>query len=159
VSSEVGRGTTFKIYLPQTPAAAERDNIEPRRLFEGTETVLVVEDEESLRKITCEMLLENRYTVLEASNGFEAHELAQLHQGTIHLLLTDVVMPRISGPSLAKSLMARNPSMKVLYMSGYMNSSVVQELAISGSEFLQKPFTSDTLTRKIREIFGVSVLR
>ena len=159
VSSEVGRGTTFKIYLPQTSSAAERDDIEPRRLFEGTETVLVVEDEESLRKLTCEMLVENHYTVLEASNGFEAHELAQLHQGTIHLLLTDVVMPRISGPSLAKSLMARNPNMKVLYMSGYMNSSVVQELAISGSEFLQKPFTSDTLTRKIREIFGVSVLR
>ncbi len=159
VSSEVGRGTTFKIYLPQTQAAAERDNPEPKRLFEGTETILVVEDEESLRKLTCEMLLENHYTVLEASNGFEAHEIAQLHEGPIHLLLTDVVMPRISGPSLAKSLMARNPNMKVLYMSGYMNSSVVQELAISGSEFLQKPFMSDTLTRKVREILGVSVLR
>ncbi len=68
-------------------------------------------------------------------------------------------MPRISGPSLAKSLMARNPEMKVLYMSGYLNSSVVQELAISGSEFLQKPFMSETLTRKVREILGVSALR
>ncbi len=158
VSSEVGRGTTFKIYLPQTQAAAEKDNPEPKRSFEGTETSLVVEDDESLRKLTCEMLLENHYNVLEASNGFEAHEIAQLHQGHIHLLLTDVVMPRISGPSLAKSLMARNPNMKVLYMSGYMNSSVVQELAISGSAFLQKPFMSDTLTRKVRETLGVSAL-
>ncbi len=158
VSSEVGRGTTFRIYLPQTQAAAEKDSVESTRLFEGTETVLVVEDEESLRKLTCEMLLENHYNVLEASNGFEAHEISQLHQGPIHLLLTDVVMPRISGPSLAKSLVARHPNMKVLYMSGYMNSSVVQELAISGSEFLQKPFMSDTLTRKIREILGASVL-
>ncbi|HXU22276.1 MAG TPA: PAS domain S-box protein [Verrucomicrobiae bacterium] len=158
VSSEVGRGTTFRIYLPQTHAVAERDSVESKRLFEGTETVLVVEDEESLRKLTCEMLLENHYSVLEASNGFEAHEISQLHEGPIHLLLTDVVMPRISGPSLAKSLVARHPNMKVLYMSGYMNSSVVQELAISGSEFLQKPFTSDTLTRKVREILGATVL-
>jgi len=160
VGSELGHGTTFKIFLPQSDAAPEtqQEKVAPKKLQEGTETVLLVEDEESLRKLTCEMLLKNHYTVLEASNGFEAHEIARSHNGPIHLLLTDVVMPRISGPALAKSLLGHHPDLKVLYMSGYMNSAIVQELAISESEFLQKPFTQDTLTAKMREVLAVPAL-
>jgi CheY-like chemotaxis protein len=158
VDSKLGRGTTFKIYLPQVRAAARTDqeNLEPKELFEGTETILLVEDEESLRKFTCEVLQVRHFTVLEAIDGLEALEIARQHKGPIHLLLTDVVMPRMGGPALAKQLAIQHPDMKVLYMSGYTGSSTsVQGLVSSGAQFLQKPFTRATLFSKLREVLGV----
>ena len=158
VDSKLGRGTTFKIYLPQVRAAARTDqeNREPKELFEGTETILLVEDEESLRKLTCEVLQVRHFTVLEAIDGLEALEIARQHKGPIHLLLTDVVMPRMGGPALAKQLAIQHPDMKVLYMSGYTGSfTSVQGLVSSGAQFLQKPFTRATLFSKLREVLGV----
>jgi signal transduction histidine kinase len=155
VYSEPGHGTTFKIYLPRVKGEAETElgNIRSKKLVRGTETVLLVEDEESLNKLTGEMLQEGGYCVLKASNGVEALEISQRYEGTIHLLLTDVVMPKMGGPALAKQLGVLRPEMKLLYMSGYTrNALVTQELAESGSGLLQKPFTRDTLTRKAREI-------
>jgi len=155
VYSEPGHGTTFKIYLPRVQGGTEKEqrNIGTKKLVRGTETVLLVEDEESLNKLTGEMLQESGYRVLKASNGVEALEISQRYEGTIHLLLTDVVMPKMGGPALAKQLAVLRPEMKLLYMSGYTrNALVTQELAESGSGLLQKPFTRDTLTRKAREI-------
>ena len=106
--------------------------------------------------MTHELLEQSGYTVLEASDGLEALEIAWQHKGPIHLLLTDVVMPRMSGPALAKPAAALHPELKVLYMSGYTGYSYVsQGLVSSESELLQKPFTRDTLLRKIREVLGV----
>ncbi|MBZ5698152.1 MAG: PAS domain S-box protein [Acidobacteriia bacterium] len=158
VYSELGQGTIFKIYLPQVQGEAEKEkpSIGPDKLVKETETILLVEDEEALRKMTHELLEQSGYTVLEASDGLEALEIAWQHKGPIHLLLTDVVMPRMSGPALAKPAAALHPELKVLYMSGYTGYSYVsQGLVSSESELLQKPFTRDTLLRKIREVLGV----
>jgi two-component system cell cycle sensor histidine kinase/response regulator CckA len=155
VYSELGHGTTFRIYLPRVQGEAETElpSVGSKRFARGTETVLLVEDEESLNKLTGEILQESGYTVLKARNGLEALEVAQRYEGTIHLLLTDVVMPKMGGPALAKQLAVLRPEMKLLYMSGYTRGSVVtQELAESGSGLLQKPFTRDTLVRKAREV-------
>ena len=125
VYSEVGQGTTFKIYLPQVQGDVEKkqSSIGLGKHLKGTETILLVEDEEPLRKMTCELLVDSGYTVLEASDGLEALEIAQQHKGSIHLLLTDVVMPRMSGPALAKPAADLHPELKVLYMSGYTGYS------------------------------------
>ena len=158
VYSELGQGTTFKIYLPQVQGEAEKEqpSIGPDKLVKGTETILLVEDEEALRKMTHELLEESAYTVLEASDGLEALEIAQQHKGPIHLLLTDVVMPRMGGPALAKPAAVLHPELKVLYMSGYTGHSDVGRALLSAeSELLQKPFTRDALLRKIREVLGV----
>jgi PAS domain S-box-containing protein len=158
VYSELGQGTTFKIYLSQVQGEVEKEqpSIGPDKLVKRTETILLVEDEEALRKMTCELLVESGYTVLEAGDGLEALEIAQRHKGPIHLLLTDVVMPRMGGPALAKPAAVLHPELKVLYMSGYTGySSDNQALVNSASELLQKPFTRDVLLRKIREMLGV----
>jgi len=149
--SEVGQGTTFRIYLPQVEDAA--DTIGPAKTAStetgGSETVLLVEDEESVRQT-----LESKgYTVMEAENGEEGLKIAESHNGPIHMMITDVVMPGISGRELAKRLMQVRPETKVLYLSGYTEDAIVHQGVLeTGTAFLQKPFTLQTLSRKVREV-------
>jgi CheY-like chemotaxis protein len=154
VYSEEGQGTTFKVYLPRLvervrPGGAPRG--EPA-LRGGTETVLLVEDEIGVRELARRILRRAGYAVLEAESGGEALLAARLHDGPIHLLLTDVVMPRMSGRELADAITQLQPSMKVVYMSGYTDDAIVRHGVLeAGISFLEKPFTAEQLTRKIRE--------
>lgn len=154
VYSELGVGTTFKTYLPRVdegvgPAKPESADV---TALHGTETVLLVEDEASLRSLTRNLLELCGYTVLEAEGGLQALQVSQGHAGTIHMLLTDVVMPGISGRALAQQLIHQRPLIKVAYMSGYTGQTVDDHGVLeSGSFFLQKPFTRDSLARKMRE--------
>jgi two-component system cell cycle sensor histidine kinase/response regulator CckA len=156
VYSEPGRGTTFKVYLPRdlsgSVAAASRPVTVPLRAT-GTETILVVEDEESLRKVAKRALAAGGYTVLTASEGREALRIAAQHPGEIQLLLTDVVMPGMDGRTLAQELSKRRSAIKVLYMSGYTDDAVVHHGVLeAGTHFLSKPFTAVDLARKVREV-------
>jgi len=153
--SEPGQGSVFKIYLPRVDQAALkiRPSGEAIQILRGTETVLLVEDEQSLRALTRDLLERSEYTVLEASSGAHALEVAQRHGGPIHLLLTDVVMPGMNGGILAANLAPLHPEMKVLFMSGYTGSFATQKgLLGEGSKVLQKPFSRDALLRKLREV-------
>jgi len=158
VYSEPGNGTSFKIYLPRVDAPAEgmkaAGSVSVPR---GTETVLLVEDAAAVRAVAKQVLQRQGYTVLEAPHGEAALHLAQKHRGPIHLLLTDVVMPVLSGRRLAEQLAPLRPDMKVLYASGYTDDSVVRHgILESGTAYLQKPFTPDSLARKVREVLDVS---
>jgi PAS domain S-box-containing protein len=152
VYSEVNRGTTFKVYLPRAgerPAALS--GAQGFGMFRGTETVLVVEDEESLRRLAARILEAAGYTVLVAAGGSEAIDLAARHDGPIHLLLTDVVMPGEPGPAVARRLLAQRPEMKVLYMSGYAERAADHNgAAVRGARFIAKPFDARTLTQAVR---------
>ena len=154
VYSEPGRGTSFKVYLPRVdepvePAVARTATAEPGR---GTETVLVVEDAASVRMVTRQVLERYGYAVLEAPNGDTALRLAAKHHGPIHLLLTDVVMPGLSGRQLAEQLAQLRPDMQVLYVSGYGDSAVVHHgILAAGVAYLQKPFTPESLARRVRD--------
>jgi signal transduction histidine kinase len=155
VYSEPGRGATFKIYLPRvaeavTPSVARPGLPKPAR---GHETILLVEDELAVRDLARDVLRAHGYTVLEAQHGCEALLISELHSGPIHLLLTDVVMPEMSGRELANRLAPLRPTMPVIYMSGYTDTAVVHHGVLDpGTIFLQKPFTPDALARKIREV-------
>ncbi len=153
--SEPGQGSVFKIYLPRVDQAALkiRPSGEAIQILRGTETVLLVEDEQSLRALTRDLLERSEYSVLEASSGAHALEVAQRHGGPIHLLLTDVIMPGMNGAILAANLAPLHPEMKVLFMSGYTGSFATQKgLLGEGSKVLQKPFSRDALLRKLREV-------
>ena len=157
VHSEVGRGTTFNIYLPSAQEAAETHGAAPasRIAVGGSETVLLVEDEESVRQLVRETLASRGYHVIEAENGQSGLALANAHAGSIDLIITDVVMPGMSGRELADQLVAKRPEIKVLYLSGYTEDTIVSEGTIeSGKAFLQKPFTLHSLSRKVREVLG-----
>lgn len=159
VYSEVGRGTTFKIYLPcvDSPAEEIKASIETQAPA-GTETVLLVEDEEMVRNMTREILQESGYQVLEAQHGHEALAVAERYDGPIHLMLSDVVMPQMSGRELAEQLSPLRREMKVLYMSGYTDDAIVHHGVLDeGMAFIEKPFTPDSLTRKLREVLDVPV--
>jgi PAS domain S-box-containing protein len=156
VYSEINRGTTFKIYLPRI---IEEDTREPspNALMEkwpgGSETILVVEDEEGVRALAREVLKEKGYKVLEASGCDEAISTCEQISNPIHLLLIDMVMPKMSGHELAKRLLELHPEIKVIYMSGYADDTVIQYGALeSDVPFLQKPFTPTTLLHKVREV-------
>ncbi|MDQ3207370.1 MAG: PAS domain-containing protein [Gemmatimonadota bacterium] len=156
VYSEPDRGTTFKIYLPRV-MAAQGPTILPAPAkpvsVRGAETVLVVEDEEGVRSLTCRVLRTYGYTVLEAENGGEALLIAEQHPAPIHILLTDVVLPRMSGRKLAERLVRASSKLRVLYMSGYTDGSIVNHGALEpGTSFIQKPFTPEGLTQKLREV-------
>jgi len=155
VYSELGHGTTFKVYLPMVQAPAEKTA--PEKIVQGhepgTETVLFVEDEQSVRELVSEYLSARGYQVLDASDGQQALEIAAAHAGKIQLLITDVVMPRLSGRELAARLTAARPDLKVLYISGYTDDSVFRHGVLQGGmDFLQKPFNLKALAAKIREV-------
>ena len=160
VYSEPGQGTTFKIYLPRELSAATATATKPPtvpRRATGTETILVVEDEEALRKVAKRTLDAAGYTVLTAADGDEALLTCARHAGDIHLLLTDVVMPRMSGRALAQELSKTRPTLKVLYMSGYTDDAIVHHGVLdAGTHFLGKPFTAADLTRKVREVLDLT---
>ena len=123
------------------------------RISEGTETVLLVEDDEVVRKLVGEVLDDEGYRLLEAANGIAALSICAQYEGPIHLLLTDVVMPEMSGRELANRLNAMRPEVKVLYMSGYTDDVILHHGVLDeGPEFIQKPFTPDALAHKVREV-------
>jgi two-component system cell cycle sensor histidine kinase/response regulator CckA len=158
VYSEPGQGTTFKIYLPKIdePIDGGPPSSPPSSPSYGKETVLVVEDEEGVRALVRDILEQSGYTVLEAGHGAQALETSERHPGPIHLVLTDVVMPEMSGRELVQRLATLRPASKVLFMSGYTANAVVHRGALDfETEFLQKPFTAATLTRKVREILDM----
>jgi PAS domain S-box-containing protein len=154
--SEPGRGTTFKIYLPWLEEFPKetKDKPEAAEIHKGTETILAVEDEIEVRKLVAQILKGQGYTVIEASDGEEAIKVAQKNSGNkIHLLLTDVVMPGMSGRQLAVTLGLQHPNMKILYMSGYTDNAIVHHGVLEeGVNYIQKPFTLDALARKVREV-------
>jgi PAS domain S-box-containing protein len=155
VYSEVGHGTTFKVYLPMVQAPMEKKA--PEKIASGhepgTETILFVEDEQSVRELVSEYLAARGYKVLDAADGMQALEIAAAHKGKIQLLITDVVMPRVSGRELAARLAPTRPDLKVLYISGYTDDSVFRHGVLEGGmAFLQKPFNLKVLAAKIREI-------
>ncbi len=150
--SEPGRGTTFKIYLPRTSENLAATLKLEKEFPGGSETILVVEDEVALRELTCVLLQDAGYTVLEASEVEDAISTAKDSRRKIDLLLTDVVMPRLDGRELANQLLALRPDMKILFMSGYTDDVIVHREALTkGVKLVQKPFTKATLLRKVRE--------
>jgi PAS domain S-box-containing protein len=161
VYSEPGQGTTFKIYLPRAPSATTATAIEPttiRAPSTGTETILVVEDEEALRKVALRALEAAGFKVLTAADGNEALMKSAQHAGDIQLLLTDVVMPGMSGRVLAQELAKTRPTVKVVYMSGYTDNAIVHHGVLdAGTHFLAKPFTLAGLTQKVREALDIGV--
>jgi PAS domain S-box-containing protein len=153
VYSEPGQGTTFKVYLPQVDEPLEELREEEiREIPRGSETVLVVEDEETVRKLAVRILKRQGYKVLEAEDGGKAFMLCEKYKEPIHLILTDVVMPGMSGRKLAERLKEIHPEAKVLYMSGYTDNAILHHGVLEpGIQFLQKPFTVEGLSRKVRE--------
>ncbi|GAB4415706.1 MAG: response regulator [Anaerolineae bacterium] len=158
VYSEVGHGSTFKVYLPRIASTAE--GVEPRPVAppseRGWQTILLVEDEGMLRDLAQRALLKQGYNLLTAQNGVQARQIAAAHPGLIHLLLTDVVMPGgLSGPQLAKELVSLRPELKVLYMSGYTENAIVHHGVLDpGIAFLPKPFVPADLVRKVHEVLN-----
>ena len=154
VYSEPGVGTTFKIYLPRVdqPARSGKSISDPRLPPRGSETVLLVEDEDGVRSFARHVLADLGYSVLEAADGDEALRVAGKHAGQIHLLITDVVMPGLGGRPLAEHVQALSPEAKVLYISGYTDDAVVRHGVLEEEvRFLQKPFSSMALALKVRE--------
>ncbi len=156
VYSEIGRGTTFKIYLPRVEVEASplSEHNESPSMPRGTETILLAEDEILVRELAARTLREQGYTVLEAANGEKALRLVQMHpELEIHLLLTDMVMPLLGGKELANRLLAIRPNIKVLFTSGYTDDAIVYHGMLDADNvFLQRPFTPSILARKVREV-------
>jgi two-component system, cell cycle sensor histidine kinase and response regulator CckA len=159
VMSELGLGTTARVYLPLAQPEAPQRASEAERPAQtrGVETILVVEDEARVRKLVVDVLASRGYTVLEAMRGEEALRLLRSHKGQVNLALVDVVMPEMSGPDLVKRIESLRPGLRVLYMSGYTDEAVVHHgIPDSGAAFLQKPFLPDALARKVREVLDSS---
>ncbi|MBN1580585.1 MAG: GAF domain-containing protein [Anaerolineae bacterium] len=156
VQSRPGKGSTFQIYLPRVQAPDGDSNKQPAdQITPGSETILLVEDEDMVRRLARRILLQCGYTVLDARNGHEAISTCKQHPDPIHLLITDIVMPYMSGRELAERLMPIRPNMKVLYVSGHTDDAIVRH-GVERSEiaFLQKPFTLHSLTHKVRQVLG-----
>ncbi len=155
IYSEPGTGTTFKIYLPRVDKTVEQveQEIGPKKSLKGSETILVVEDNDMVRQVAFEIFLNYGYTVLEAKNGEAAIEICKQHEGPIHLMIADVVMPKMGGRKLAKYLESIRKETKVLYMSGYTEDTIVHRgILPQGMNFLQKPFTHEMIANKVREL-------
>jgi CheY-like chemotaxis protein len=155
VYSEIGHGTIFKIYLPCVDRAVEK----PRWVNDagddltGSETVLLVEDEDVVRNLVKEILTSNGYKVLESRNGPEALAICSNFADPIHLLLTDMIMPGMSGPELKGKIAAMRPGISVLFMSGYTDDSIIRNGVLDlDTSFIEKPFTPDGLSRKVRDV-------
>jgi PAS domain S-box-containing protein len=156
VYSEMGNGTVFKVFLPHAGEGEELSIQAKRRtptVLTGNESVLLVEDDSALRYVACRSLRTYGYHVLEAHNGREALELCERHEGPIDIVVTDLVMPEMSGGELASHIAAHRPSIKVLLMSGYAGDEVARRnIARSGAAFIEKPFTGDALAARVREV-------
>jgi CheY-like chemotaxis protein len=155
VYSEPGHGTTFKIYLPRIddPTPAVRRAPSAADVRRGEETVLLVEDEEEVRNLARDVLVDEGYAVLEATTPEDAERICAEHPGPISLLLSDVVMPRVSGPQLAGRLAEIRPDLRVLYMSGYTDEAIVRHGVLEpGTWFIEKPFTPESLGAKVRAV-------
>jgi CheY-like chemotaxis protein len=159
VYSEVGRGTTFKIYLPRIDEPLDATTArKPSASARGTETILRVEDDKAVRLLARRILERNGYTVLEASEGTKAIDLVKDYEGPIHLLMTDVVMPHMGGRAVAEAVTSLCPGVKVLYLSGYTASAIVHRGVLEpGTTLVEKPFTPDALVSKVREVLDFSV--
>ena len=149
-------GTMFKVYLPRMDNANEVAMEKQESIvLRGTETILLVEDEEVVRGLTKNILMQAGYNVLDAKGGEEAIRVCRAHSGPIDLLLTDVVMPEISGKEVADRLLELRPTIRVLFMSGYTDEAIVQHGVLDANvEFIQKPFTWLGLTRKVRDVLN-----
>jgi CheY-like chemotaxis protein len=156
VYSELGRGTSFKIYLPRTDEHSKSTSSQGARdIARGRETILLVEDSQTLRQLARELLESDGYKVLEAANGAHAIKIAEKYAETIHLLLTDVVMPVMDGRKLADHMVQARPEIKVLYMSGFTDDAIVHHGVLKpGVALLEKPFTKASLTRKVRDVLA-----
>jgi len=154
VESEPGKGTQFEIYLPRV--AGRPDAVSPENeevpVSSGLRTVLVAEDEEAVRELTCEFLKSAGYEVLSASNGSEALALAQGCKQPIHALVTDLVMPRMRGPELARRLRTQQPQIKVIYVSGYLDYQKNGNEFVEDALFIQKPFARSALVARMAEL-------
>lgn len=151
----MGKGTTFKIYLPRVDDAHEQAAaaLGAAQIPRGSETILLVEDEDQVREIAREMLIALGYKVLSAEHGARGLALAEQFPGTIHLTITDVVMPQLSGREMIEHLSLVRPNMKVLYMSGYTDDAIVRHrLLDKHTEFMQKPFATEAFAQKIRKL-------
>jgi len=160
VYSEPGKGSTFKVYLPRVQALADArpEVTKVPATRKGTETVLLVEDEDAVRELASMILNSNGYMVLPAQDALEAEHFSTNHSGEIHLLLTDIMMPGTSGRELARRITARHPRARVLYMSGYTDNVLAQGGVLEeGVSFLQKPFTPAALAQKVRDVLDSSV--
>jgi signal transduction histidine kinase len=160
VYSEMGRGTTFKIYLPQVDKPAEKYTTGglPREIPRGTETILLVEDSDVVRALAQEVLEASGFQVFEAADPESAIAICENHNGAINLLLTDVVMPGMSGSEMSVRLLKLCPRMRVLFMSGYTADAIVNQGVLDGGlNFIQKPFTPDALVLKVREVLDLTV--
>jgi len=155
VSSEAGHGATFKVYLPRIETALEAGKGAPAAMpaARGSETVLLVEDEPDVRELAEDVLKTWGYTVLKAGDPVEALGLARRHDGPIHLLMTDLIMPGMDGRGLADRLLVDRPAMKLLFVSGYADALIIHHEGLdAGAPFLQKPFTPDALVRRVRDV-------
>ncbi len=153
--SEIEKGTTFRVYLPRVSEDAQeyKRRTELERAPQGAETILLVEDDETVRDLTHEVLMNYGYEVLDAAHGYAALLVCERYPKTIHLLLTDVVMPEMSGREVANRIAARRPEMKVLFMSGYTDEAIVHHGVLdANTPFIQKPFAPDALARKVRDV-------
>jgi CheY-like chemotaxis protein len=155
VYSEVGRGTAFKVYFPQVNEALSsgRSSSGIGPLPTGSETLLLVEDEDAVRALARHILRSCGYTLLEARDGLEAIRVAQNHDGPIHLVVSDVVMPHLGGRQLAERLAGVHPGLKMLFLSGYTDDTVIRHGILEAEvAFLQKPFTPTALAQKVRAV-------
>lgn len=155
VDSEPAQGTSFKVYLPAVEGDAESLEKEGSSADTptGSETILIVEDDEMIRKIARTTLQHYGYRILEAQEGQEALKISHEHKEPIHLIVTDVVMPRMSGPEFAQRMKYLRPETRVLYMSGYADEAIFRhEVLAPGVNFIEKPFSPEGLARKVREV-------
>jgi CheY-like chemotaxis protein len=162
VYSEPEHGTVFKVYLPPARTRAvprTSDGGKSNETARGWETVLLVEDEDAVRALAREVLRRYGYVVLEARHGVDALRVAERHPDDIHLMVTDVVMPHMSGREAADRLTAGRPKMKVLFMSGYTDHVLMHRELPAGEAFIQKPFTPEVLARKVRQVLDSSAVR
>ena len=157
IYSEPGKGTTFNIYLPKAKGdinISDREDVEPP-LHTGTETILVVEDDEMVKKIVCEALTSNGYKVIETRNVNDAVQRVSTYKGIIHLLLTDLIMPEMNGRELYQIIAATYPNIKVLYMSGYADNVIAHHgILDEGTNILRKPFSINNLTQRVKQVLS-----